>query len=431
MRGSECLGYLGRSTRTKHGADCSMRERILLPVDARFHAAALHGHDVFLYRRVADEQRALLAIGVREAADEPRFGLAGHADDWWFGHVAYGFKDRLEALSSRHADGFGWPLSHWFVPRWVFEWGANGAWLHAHSEDRDEGLALAEAMHAMVADSARTKPMAWRPATSREEYLSQAGALLRHIQRGDIYEVNYCIAHESDNPFFDPFRAFHELLAATEAPFAGFYRLGHRFALCCSPERFIRFDGRRMRGEPMKGTRPRSTDDGEDARLREQLATDPKERSENVMAVDVMRNDFSRVAIPGTVRVPELFGVRSHPRVHQLVSVIEAERAGGFTPFDAVKAAFPPASMTGAPKISAMKLIDEAEDRARGLYSGSLGFFAPDGTADLNVVIRTLLFESAFGRLSVPTGSALTAQCDPEAEWAECLMKFNSIAHGL
>ncbi|MBK8227611.1 MAG: anthranilate synthase component I family protein [Flavobacteriales bacterium] len=408
-----------------------MRERVPLPADVRFHPTALRGHDVFQYRRVADQRRALLAVGVREAGEEPRFDAAGRAGDWWFGHMAYGYKDRLEALTSRCADGFNWPLTSWFVPRWVLEWDADGVSLHVHAEDRAKGLDFAEELLARADAIDGSQRVAWESPTSKADHLFHAEALLRHIQRGDIYEVNYCIAHEAIDHAFDPFTAFDALLARTDAPFAGFYRMGHRFALCCSPERFIAFDGLHMRGEPMKGTRPRGADAEQDIRLRDELANDPKERSENVMALDVMRNDFSRVSVPGTVRVPELFGVRTHPRVHQLVSVVEAQRAPVFTPFDAVKAAFPPASMTGAPKIRAMQLIDAHEARARSLYSGTMGFFAPDGKADLNVVIRTVLFDRSTGKLAVPTGSALTAKCDPAAEWEECLVKFNSIADGI
>lgn len=408
-----------------------MRARIPLPGGLQFHAEALRQHDVCLFRRVADRGLALLAVGAIESTEEPRFTSQGYASDWWFGHLAYGYKDRLEPLASRLADGFDWPLANWFRPRWVIEWRDSEAWLLAHDADVDEGLAFVERMNRKQRATASSRVLAWRPSTSRDAYLKQAANLLEHIQRGDIYEANYCIAHETEQLDFDPYAAFDALLSATDAPFAGFMKMRGRYALCCSPERFIAFDGERMTGEPMKGTRPRGADEAEDARLRNELANDPKERSENVMAVDVMRNDFSRVAIPGSVRVPKLFGVRTHPRVHQMVSVIEGRLANGHSPFDAVKAAFPPASMTGAPKISAMKLIDEAEGQARGLYSGAMGCFAPDGTADLNVVIRTVLFDRSTGRLSIPTGSALTAQCDPEAEWEECLVKFNSIAHAL
>lgn len=377
------------------------------------------------------DDREVLGVGVLETSEEPRFDALGNATDWWFGHLSYGCKDRFERLTSRHPDRFDWPESHWFRPKWVVEWHKGEAFVHVHEEDRAEALAWVDGLRMAPATAMDMPPIEWSCSISRDAYLSGADELMRRIQRGDIYEVNYCIAHEAQVPGFDPFAAFDALVERTGAPYAGFLRMGHRFALCCSPERFIAFLGDRMMGEPMKGTRPRGTDETEDARLRNELASDPKERSENVMAVDVMRNDFSRTAVPGSVRVPELFSVRSHPRVHQLVSVIEGRLASGHTPFDAVRAAFPPASMTGAPKISAMRRIDEAEESARGLYSGTMGFFAPDGTADLNVVIRTVLFDERTGRLAIPTGSALTALCDPASEWEECLLKFNSIAHAL
>jgi para-aminobenzoate synthetase component 1 len=402
-----------------------------LPTGIPFRAEALRQEEAFLFRRVADQGRAVLGVGVLQDGERPRFDAQGRSTDWFMGHLAYGYKDRLEPLGSRLHDAFGWPLSHWFIPRWVYEWQGDDLTLYAYPDDAAAGIGLAHAMAGPPAAGAARVPIDWRPAMSRAEYLHAAGALMAAIQRGDIYEVNLCTAHEAVVPGFDPFAAFDRLLADTDAPFAGFLRMGTGFALCASPERFLAMNDRRMAGEPMKGTRPRGRSAAEDQRLARELALDAKERSENVMAVDVMRNDLARVSVPGSVRVTELCGVRSYPRVHQLVSAMEAERRTDVDPFTAVEAAFPMASMTGAPKFRAMQLIDAAEARARGLYSGTMGFFAPDGTADLNVVIRTVLFDQVSSRLSIPTGSALTAQCDPSAEWDECLVKLNSIAHAL
>lgn len=408
-----------------------MRLQIGLPTGYDFRAIPLHGTAEFLYRRMADQGREVLGVGVLESADSPRFDARGTATDWWFGYLSYGCKDHFEGLSSRHDDVFRWPLSYWFRPKWVVEWSKGDAHLHVHEERREEAMAWVERMRAPVSAPLGSPPIEWSCGITRNEYLAEARDLLQHIQQGDIYEVNYCLEHHAQASDFDPYATFDALLTRTRAPQAGFIRLGGRFALCCSPERFLRFDGNRMIGEPMKGTSPRGRDPLEDDRRARGLITDPKERSENVMAVDVMRNDLSRTSVPGTVRVTELLGLRTHPRVHQLVSVIEAVRRPDASPFDTVRAAFPMASMTGAPKVSAMRLIDAHEHQARGLYSGSMGFFAPDGTGDLNVVIRTVLFDSASGRLSIPTGSALTALCDPAAEWEECMVKFNSIAHAL
>jgi para-aminobenzoate synthetase component 1 len=169
----------------------------------------------------------------------------------------------------------------------------------------------------------------------------------------------------------------------------------------------------------------------EDERLRQELMSDAKERSENIMALDVMRHDLSRIARPGSVRVEALCAVRSYPRVHQLVSTVSARRAERFTAFDVARIAFPMASMTGAPKARAMELIQEAERGGRGLFSGSLGYFAPNGEADLNVVIRAVLFNMANGHASLRTGSALTARCVPALEWEECEVKARSVIEAL
>ena len=181
----------------------------------------------------------------------------------------------------------------------------------------------------------------------------------------------------------------------------------------------------------MKGTRPRSADPRHDARLAEELRNDPKERAENVMALDVMRNDLSRVAASRSVQVHELCAVRSYPAVHQMVSTVHCLLAADRSPYDALLASFPMASMTGAPKVSAMKLIDVAEDQARGLFSGTLGFFAPDGTGDMNVVIRSVFHDQGEGTASLLTGSAITALCDPEAEYEECEVKARSVINAL
>ena len=181
----------------------------------------------------------------------------------------------------------------------------------------------------------------------------------------------------------------------------------------------------------MKGTRPRSLDPMKDRALALELAADPKERSENIMALDVMRNDLSRIAASRTVIVDALCEVIPFPHVHQMISTVSATLGEGYTPYDAVRASFPMASMTGAPKIRAMQLIESAELGTRGLFSGSLGFFAPDGTVDLKVVIRTALFDADQERISLRTGSAITARCEPEREWEECTLKARSVIEAL
>ncbi|MEO8591329.1 MAG: anthranilate synthase component I family protein [Flavobacteriales bacterium] len=408
-----------------------MRIALRIPHDRPFTATGLRDESTFLFRRVSDQGRAVLGVGALEWLEEPRFTEAGQVADWTFGHLTYEMKNHLEPLKSRHPDRFGFPEQRWFVPRWVVEWKGEEAWLHVLPGDETAGLAFLDRMLTPASSKPFAAPGHWTTYTSREQYLGHAETLLRHIHRGDIYEVNYCIERTCGLRGWDPFAGFDRLLRNTQAPFAGFYRLDSRFALCASPERFLAFDGTRAVGQPMKGTRPRAADPLEDERLRAELASDAKERSENIMALDVMRHDLSRVAAGRSVHVEELCAVHSFPQVHQMVSTVSARIRAGHTPFDVVRAAFPMASMTGAPKFRAMQLIDEVEDQARGLYSGTLGFFAPDGTADLNVVIRTVLYDEASGMASLSTGSALTAACDPEQEWEECELKARSITNAL
>ena len=409
----------------------AMRTCIELGPVPAFSPLGLQGQEVFLYRRLGDQRRAVLGVGMISHASEPVFNDEGRVSDWTFGHAGYDLKEELHGLRSPHKSESGLPMSHWFVPRWVMEWREELGFLHALPGDEMEARAFADRLLNAAPHASTGAQLVWRSRTSRDRYLDRAARLMQHIQRGDIYEVNYCVERTATDWGFDPFGAFARLLAASDAPFAGFYRMHDRFALCASPERFLSFQGLRVKGEPMKGTRPRGVDPVEDERLRNELATDAKERSENIMAVDVMRNDLSQIATADSVRVEELCAVRSYPRVHQLVSTITAEMGAGRSPYDVVRASFPMASMTGAPKHSAMQLIDSMEEQRRGLYSGTLGFFAPDGTADLNVVIRTVLFDAATGYLSLSTGSALTAQCDPEKEWEECEVKARSVIDSL
>jgi para-aminobenzoate synthetase component I len=395
------------------------------PVDLR----VLKSQDTFLYRRVADDDRTVLGVGALRTLPHPEFDPSGRVLDWTFGHLTYALRTRLELLSSRHAMMQDLPLEHWFVPRWVLEWRGVELLLHVWPGDEAEGLDFVERLRSTgampLSEDSWKGP--WDRATDRSAYLESGQYLLQHIQRGDIYEVNFCTTRTARLGAVNVFAAFHRLLDHADAPYAGFYRLGQHHALCMSPERFLAFNDRLVRGQPMKGTRPRSSDAVRDRELMAELAADPKERSENIMALDVMRNDLSRVAAKGSVQVDELCAVRSYPQVHQMISTVSARLKEGVTPMDAVYASFPMASMTGAPKLRAMQLIDEVEDRERGLFSGSLGFFAPDGTGDLNVVIRTILYNDLTGIATLSTGSALTAGCDIEREWDECELKARSV----
>ena len=267
--------------------------------------------------------------------------------------------------------------------------------------------------------------------TSEEEYLKAARSFKDHLQRGDIYEANYCIQFSADCSDFNPYSGFYALWQKTEAPFSVFAKLGDFFVLSGSPERYLKREGAKLISQPIKGTAKRSKDPILDEKSKADLPLDPKEQSENVMIVDLVRNDLSRVAARGSVHVSELFGVYSFKTVHHLISTVQAELKDGLDSWDAIRATFPMGSMTGAPKISAMKLIDTYENFKRGAYSGAFGVMHPNGDFDFNVLIRTLFYESKTKKLAFGVGSALTIQADPAMEYKECLLKAEALMQSL
>ena len=346
----------------------------------------------------------------------------------WAGHLAFDHPDAIDRIQSRFPEG-GLPSAHWWRPDVLFQGRAGDLRCVVH--DGTSGDLINALGSFLTPTDGPSTPAQWERRTPKERYMAMVKVLLGHIQRGNIYEVNYCTERTAFLRGFDPFSAFGRLLARTDAPFAALYRRGNFFALCMSPEHFLRVEGGRVTTRPMKGTRRRSADSDTDKALVHELANDAKERSENIMAVDVARHDLSRIAASGSVRVDELCAVKSYPNVHQLVSAVSAELRKDLHAWDAVRATFPMASMTGAPKRSALRLIDAVEDMPRGLFSGSLGYQLPDGTLDLNVVIRTITYDASTGRASLITGSAITALSDPEQEWEECELKAMSVLNAL
>lgn len=269
----------------------------------------------------------------------------------------------------------------------------------------------------------RGKPvLAWH--RSREEYLASIGEAQRLIRAGESYEV--CLTNELRGRWEgDPLAYWLRLTAANPAPYASFLRFGETSVACCSPERFLRIDANgRMSTEPIKGTLPRGETPEEDEALRIWLATDPKFRAENLMIVDLSRHDLGRVAVPGSVVVPSFAEVRSYATVHQLVSTVEAQLRPGLVAADALESAFPPGSMTGAPKLRTLEILRRLEGRERGIYSGIIGWFKGI-ECDASVVIRTAVFRN--GEVTIGSGGAITAQSDPEAEWDEMVLKTRAL----
>ncbi|MGN6689431.1 MAG: aminodeoxychorismate synthase component I, partial [Sphingopyxis sp.] len=271
-----------------------------------------------------------------------------------------------------------------------------------------------------------------RPRIARADYLAAVERTLSYIRAGDIYQAN--LTFRADIPFAgDPLAIYARLRRTARAGYGGFIWSGERAIASLSPELFFALRGSEVMARPMKGTAERLTGPDADAAAARELATDPKQRAENLMIVDLIRNDLSRVAAPGTVAVPELFRVESFPTIHQLVSDVTARLPEGTGAVDVLRAAFPCGSITGAPKVRAMEIIDELEVEARGLYTGSIGFIEPGGDAAFNVAIRTLVFPSAIPSQSdlqdgaacatLGLGSGIVADSQPAEEWRECLAK--------
>ena len=266
---------------------------------------------------------------------------------------------------------------------------------------------------------------------SKEEYLSKVSEMLEHIHRGDIYEANFCQEYFAENRAIDPAKVFLDLNEISSPPFASFLKLEDYYLLSASPERYIKKEGNKVISQPIKGTASRAEDAEDDNKIIEMLSKDPKELSENVMIVDLVRNDISRVANKGSVQVDELCKVYSFKQVHQLISTISAELELGCTPVEVLQATFPMGSMTGAPKISAMKIIEDLEESKRGLYSGAVGYFTPEGDFDFNVVIRSILYNASSKYVSFSVGGAITSRSIPEQEYEECQLKAKAMLEAL
>ncbi len=341
------------------------------------------------------------------------------------GFLGYDLKNDLESLSSINTDPIKAPEASFFEPQVKISF-ADGA-LELESDDSDLILELIQVAHGAVPNFNQNLPVSLDPQTSRDGYLEQAYRIKDHLKKGDIYEANYCIQFSGNSLSFDPHTYFIDLQKKTEAPFSVFAKFDEFYVMSASPERFLKRTGSHVISQPIKGTKKRSEDPIIDLSLKNDLREDKKEQSENVMIVDLVRNDLSRVAKRGTVRVDELFGVQTFRTVHHLVSAVSCELDAGKNSWDLIKACFPMGSMTGAPKVSAMQIIGETESFKRGVYSGAFGFMEPNGDFDFNVLIRTMLYNSATGALGLSVGSAITIDAVPEKEYEECLLKAHAL----
>ena len=348
--------------------------------------------------------------------------------DWIFGYLAYDLKNDVEPLQSNNFDGLEFPDLFFFQPNKIFLLKGDQLEVQYLSLCEDE---FEEDLENIV-ESRKSKIETEEILTihqriSKENYLEKVSKMLAHIHQGDLYEANFCMEFYAENANIDPLEKFRKLNDISQPPFAVFFKNNKHFLLCASPERYLKKEGNLIVSQPIKGTAKRFPDPIEDEKSKTELASDPKERAENIMITDLVRNDLSHTAQKGSVQVAELCGIYSFMQVHQMISTVTSKLDPQYGVIDVLKTSFPMGSMTGAPKISAMKIIDLLEESKRGLYSGALGYFTPDGDFDFNVVIRSILYNQEKQYVSFSVGSAITSLSVPEKEYEECLLKAKAM----
>lgn len=346
--------------------------------------------------------------------------------DWIFGHLSYDLKNELEQLQSSHHDGILFPELFFFVPQAIII--LNGTEISIGSIGKTAQSIFEKICNTITGGPVKQVPVKFDGRFSKEEYIETVKSLQQHILRGDCYEINFCQEFFSSSVQINPLRLYQSLSDISPNPFAAFYKIDNKYLCCASPERYLTRKGNKIMSQPIKGTWTRDPSNPEKDNLnKNELYESRKERSENVMVVDLVRNDLSKVCEEGTVSVDELYGIYSFPQVHQMISTVSGTIKTELNSVDAIKATFPMGSMTGAPKKRVMELIEHYEKTKRGLFSGAVGYLTPQADFDFNVVIRSVLFNQETNYLSYQVGSAITFYSDPEREYEECLLKAEAI----
>lgn len=335
---------------------------------------------------------------------------------WWFCALSYDLKNQEDTLQSNNPDLLGLPELIAFQPSVLLKEDQEGSLSTllgtTDLPDANEGLFKSIQIEGLTSK------------TTADEYFAAIEAIRNDIVEGEYYELN--LSHPLQASFFGDGPSLYDAMARKgPVPMAAYLKFKDTQVVCASPERFLRRTGTRVVSEPIKGTRPRSADPKMDEEIRNELLSSEKERAENLMIVDLVRNDLSRIAQPGTVRVEHLFEIRSYTTVHQMVSTVSAQVESTTDPVEIIRNTFPMGSMTGAPKRRVMQAIETYENYKRGLYSGALGYIEPNGDFDFNVVIRTAILKQ--GQLYYPVGGAITSDSKPQAEWEETWVKSRAL----
>lgn len=388
----------------------------------------------------SNDGTGILAFGIEEqfvcdndnALSDLQLFIDKNKGSFIFGCLSYDLKNEIETLSSSNYDGVEFPNVIFWKPKYVVQLNKEN-YTFLQGEKNSESFDFLDAFTEEETDTNFHKfNINFKERTSKEKYINTVLKLKDFIQRGDIYEINYCQEYYAENveiPY--ALGTYFKLNNISKAPFSSYIQIDDFQVFCGSPERFIQKTSEKLISQPIKGTAPRNSNSEIDNQLKNELENNPKERSENIMIVDLVRNDFSKIAKKETVQVDELCGIYSFKTVHQMISTVSCEpkKSSNFT--DIIKATFPMGSMTGAPKYSAMQLIESHEDFKRGLYSGSIGYISPSGDFDFNVVIRSMVYNKKKKYLSCSVGGAITILSEPEKEYEECQVKIKKLLDGM
>ena len=394
------------------------------------HFTLLNSNDSF------DDYELIIAYGAKSFIQSSKNSLQkidkyiSCVNDWVFGFLSYDLKNEIENLSDLNKDIFNLPNIYFYQPKVIWLIKGEKARIYSISkknlnEDWDKINSI------NYKECAKKSSIDLIPRTSRDEYVKKIKKIKQRILKGDCYEMNFCFDMYSQNKKINPYKTYIKLNNYTRSPMSTFFKLNQLFLLSSSPERFIKRNNKTIISQPIKGTAKRGLNSTEDEEIKERLLSSPKELSENHMIVDLVRNDLSRLATKGSVKVKYLNKLNTFKRVHQLISTIEAKIESKTKFSKIISGMFPMGSMTGAPKIESMNIIDEYESTKRGLYSGSVGYIKPNKDFDFNVVIRSIIYDEILKEINVNVGSAITFKSNAESEFEECLLKAEPMIKSL
>lgn len=363
-----------------------------------------------------------------EKAFEDLHQYQSQTKDWLFGYLSYDLKNDIEDLKSDNFDGLEFPDLYFFQPKKLFLLKGDQLeiqYLNMCDDEIEEDFN--EIRKCSIFSVVTPSAVEVLQRISKESYIDKVNKILKSIHHGAIYEANFCMEFYAENTTIEPLEVYKKLNAISEPPFAVYFKNNNHYLLSASPERYLKKEDTKVISQPIKGTSKRFLDSELDELSKKELSENPKERSENIMIVDLVRNDLAHTATKGSVVVEELCKIHSFKQVHQMISTVVSNVEHTTSPIEILRTTFPMGSMTGAPKISAMTIIENLEETKRGLYSGAVGYFLPNGDFDFNVVIRSILYNSQNQYLSFSVGSAITSLSDPENEYEECLLKSKAM----